>query len=130
MSRWQRTLWSDHDRELVKAWIDKAPKGFRVKLQETKRTVPQNDRMWAMLTAISVQLVWRGQRYTPDQWKDYFIHALRGGAFMPDEDGGMVPIGRSSSRLAKQEFSLLMEIIEGFCERNGVDLSEQGRSAA
>ena len=131
MSRWQITLWSNEDRKRACAWIMKAPKGFRFSLQETKRTVPQNDRMWAMLTCVSTQLVWHGQRYTPEQWKDYFVHSLSGGAFMPAEDGGMVPIGRSTSKLGKQEHSLLTEIIEGFAERQGVDLMQQNeRSAA
>ncbi len=131
MSRWQITLWSDGAKKRACEWIMKAPKGYRFTLQETKRTVPQNDRMWAMLTCVSTQLVWHGQRYTPEQWKDYFVHSLSGGAFMPAEDGGMVPIGRSTSKLGKQEHSLLTEIIEGFAERQGVDLMQQNeRSAA
>jgi hypothetical protein len=131
MSRWQVTIWSQATRDKLCDFIRKAPKGYRVTLQETKRTVPQNDRMWAMLTCVSTQLVWHGQRYTPEQWKDYFVHSLSGGAFMPAEDGGMVPIGRSTSKLGKQEHSLLTEIIEGFAERQGVDLMQQNeRSAA
>ena len=132
MSRWQRTLWSDHDRELVKSWIDKSPKGFRVKLQETKRTVPQNDRMWAMLTAISVQLVWHGKRLTPEDWKLVMLDGLSQELRMvPNiENNGFVQLGRSSSKLGKGEFSELMELIEMFAAKHGVDLSEQGRSAA
>lgn len=131
MSRWQVTLWSDEARTKACEYIRKAPSGYRLTLQETKRSVPQNDRMWAMLTQISVQLEWHGQRYTPEQWKDYFMHCLNGGAFMPAEDGGMIPIGRSTSKLGKQEHSLLTEIIEGFAERHGVDLMQQNeRSAA
>lgn len=130
MSRWMITLWSDEARERACEWISKAPKGYRVTLQETKRTVPQNSRMWAMLTQVSVQLLWHGQRYTPQQWKDYFTHQLGGGAFMPSEDGGMIPIGRSTSKLGKQEHSLLTEIIEGFAERNGVDLMDQNQRTA
>ena len=131
MSRWQVTLWSQETRDKACEYIRKVPRGYRLTLQETKRSVPQNSRMWAMLTQISVQLEWHGQRYTPEQWKDYFMHCLNGGAFMPSEDGGMIPIGRSSSKLGKQEHSLLTEIIEGFAERNGVDLMQQNeRSAA
>tara|TARA_R100001086_G_C11820929_1_gene254065 strand:- start:715 stop:1110 length:396 start_codon:yes stop_codon:yes gene_type:complete len=131
MSRWQITLWSPEARKRACEWISKAPDGYRVTLQETKRTVPQNDRMWAMLAQVSTQLVWHGQRYSPEQWKDFFCHQLSGGAFMPAEDGGMIPIGRSTSKLGKQEHSLLTEIIEGFAERQGVDLMQQNeRSAA
>lgn len=131
MSRWQITLRSPEARKRACEWIMKAPDGFRVTLQETKRTVPQNDRMWAMLAQVSTQLVWQGKRYSPEDWKDYFAHALNGGRWMPAEDGGMVPIGMSTSKLGKQEHSLLTEIIEGFAERNGVDLMRQNeRSAA
>lgn len=125
MSRYQFTL-SSRNREMLSQKMLKLPAGWRVTVQETKRSIPQNDRMWAMLTAISTQLVWHGHRYSPEDWKDYFMHAMSGGRFMPAEDGGMVPIGRSTSRLGKQEHSLLTEIIEGFAERNGVDLKEPG----
>lgn len=123
--RWQVTLWSDQARDKACEMIRKAPKGYRITLQETKRSVPQNDRMWAMLTQISLQCVWHGQRYTPDDWKDYFMHSLNNGRWMPSEDGGMIPIGRSTSKLGKQEHSLLTEIIEGFANRHGIDLMAQ-----
>ena len=123
MSRYQFTL-SAKNRHMLSQKMLELPAGWRVTVQETKRTVPQNDRMWAMLTAVSTQLVWHGQRYSPNDWKDYFMHAMNGGRFMPSEDGGMVPIGRSTSNLGKQEHSLLTEIIEGFADRNGVDLME------
>ena len=125
MSRYMLTIRSDADRAKAVQWAAKVPTGWRLLFLETKRTIPQNDRMWAMLTQVSTQLVWRGQRYSPDDWKDYFMHAMSGGRFMPSENGGMVPIGRGTSKLGKQEHSLLMEIIEGFAERNGVDLDPQ-----
>jgi hypothetical protein len=37
----------------------------------------------------------------------------------------MIPIGRSTSKLGKQEHTLLQEIIEGFAERHGVNLREE-----
>ena len=33
-------------------WIKNVPDGTRVEFKEPKRTLPQNDRMWAMLTEI------------------------------------------------------------------------------
>lgn len=130
MSRWQITLWNKRSRERVIEEIMNAKNGTRVQLLETKRTVPQNDRMWAMLTCISDQLLWHGQHYTSDDWKDYFMHELNNGRWMPAEGGGMVPIGRSTSNLGKQEHSLLTELIEAFAERNGVDLMEQQHRTA
>lgn len=123
--RYLLVIRNESDRTKALEWVKKIPFGWRLEVKETKRTVPQNDRMWAMLTEVSTQLEWHGQRYTPEQWKDYFMHALGGGSFMPAEDGGMIPIGRSTSKLGKQEHSLLTEIIEGFAERNSVDLSHK-----
>lgn len=36
----------------------------------------------------------------------------------------MIPIGRSTSKLSKQEHTLLQDIMEGFAERHGVDLKQ------
>ena len=43
-------------------WIRRAPLDTRVEFKGPKRTLPQNDRMWAMLTDLSGQLAWHGQR--------------------------------------------------------------------
>ena len=125
MSRYLLTIRTEKDRAKASDWLARLPLGWRVEFKETKRTVPQNDRMWAMLTEISTQLVWHGHRYSPEDWKDYFMHALNGGRFMPSEDGGMIPIGRSTSKLGKQEHSLLTEIMEAFAERHGVILKAE-----
>lgn len=131
MSRWQITISSEAARKRACEWVSKAPDGYRITVQSVQRTKKQNDRQWPMLSAISTQLVWHGRRYTPEQWRDYFMHQLNGGAFMPDEDGGMIPIGRSSSNLDKEEHSLFQDLIEAFAERHGVDLMQQNeRSAA
>lgn len=110
-------------------WVAKAPLGVIITFKRSKRTTPQNDRMWALLTAVSDQLVWHGAKYPPDAWKDYFMHSLQGARFMPHEEGGMVPIGRSTSALTKDEHSDLTMLIEAFAARQGVDLSEDREAA-
>lgn len=130
MSRYLLTISNERDRAKAAEWLARLPFGWRVQFLETKRTLPQNDRMWAMLTDISTQLVWHGQRYSPDDWKDHFMHVLNGGRWMPAEDGGMIPIGRSTSKLGKQEHTLLQDIIEGFAERHGVILHGPKESEA
>jgi hypothetical protein len=113
------------DRAKACDWIAKAPGGTVVEFRTSKRTTPQNARMWAMLTAISDQLVWHGSKYPPETWKDYFCHSLQGGRFMPHEEGGMVPIGYRTSRMTKDEHSDLTALIEAFAARQGVDLGER-----
>lgn len=106
-------------------WIRRAPPGTRITFQGPKRSTPQNDRMWAMLTAISVQLLWHGQYWPPEDWKDFFMSALSREKFMPKEEGGFVLVGRSTSRLSKQEHSDLTALIEAFAARHDVDLGEE-----
>lgn len=110
-------------------WIRRAPIGTRITFQGPQRSLPQNDKMWAMLTEVSEQLDWHGQKYVPDDWKDYMMHGLRRGRWMPDEDGGMVPIGMRSSKLSKEEFADLITFIEAFGARHGVVFSEGGQGA-
>lgn len=124
MGRALLVLSSDAIREKAKAWVDKAPPLSRITFQGPKRTLPQNDRQWWLLTAISEQLVWHGQRYSPDEWKEYMMHALRKARWMPDEDGGMVSIGMSSSNLSTEESADLLTLIEAFCARHDVRLPE------
>lgn len=108
-------------------WVKRAPPGTRVEFKGPKRSIPQNDRMWAMLTDISTQLLWHGQRLSTEDWKLMFLSALKQEMRMvPNIDGnGWVQLGRSSSDLSKQEMSDLFEIIEAFCAKHGVKLMEE-----
>lgn len=121
MTRQIVTLISKADR--ARAWdrINGAAIGTRLEFKDPRRSIPQNDRMWLILTAVS-KLDWHGQRYTPEEWKDYFTHAYRGEKWMPAEDGGMVPVGRSTSDLSVTEFGELMELMESFCARHNINL--------
>ncbi len=121
MTRHLVTLYSDSDRARATACVNSALTGTRLEFKGPVRSIPQNDRLWLMLTIIS-KLDWHGQRYTPDEWKDYFMHAYRGEKWMPAEDGGMVPIGRSTSQLSKHEFGELMTLMEAFCARQNINL--------
>lgn len=130
MTRYLVHLYSDLDRAKVSAIVRQAPAGSRVDVKGPKRSLPQNDRLWLALSEVARQAVWHGQRYTPEDWKDYFMHAYRGGKWMPAEEGGMVPIGRSTSNLSKHEFGELLTLIEAFCARNGVSLPWDSEVAA
>jgi len=95
-----------------------------------KRSVVQNALMWKRLTVISRALEWHGKYWTPEQWKDCLMHGWKGGAFMPGEDGGFVPIGRSSSALGVAEMSEFLDLIEAFAGRHDVDLGEDKQERA
>lgn len=123
MSRWTFIVGTDN-RAKLHAWLERAPMGMIVQFIESKRTQDQNSKLWPMLTDISTQLLWHGMKYPPEDWKDYLMHQLRGGRWMPAEEGGMVPVGFRTSELTKEEFSGLIEVIYAFGARHDVVWSE------
>lgn len=107
-------------REKAIRWVQDAPADTRLTFQGPRRSLDQNSRQWWLLTALSERLVWHGQRYTPDEWKEYMLHAFRKARWMPSEDGGMIPIGMSSANLSKEESADFLTLIEEFVTRHGV----------
>lgn len=103
-------------------WCQKAPAGTRIEFKAAKRTLAQNDRMWAMLTDVAQQAEHNGRRYTADQWKVLFLHACgREVQFLPSLDGStFIPWGQSSSDLSKQEMTDLIEFMFAWGADHGV----------
>lgn len=131
MTRAVVILDSPRNREKAHVWIDKAPHKTRVEMKASKRSLPQNARMWAMLTDVASQITWHGQKLVPDDWKLIFLDALkREVRIVPAIDGrGFVNLGRSSSDLSKSEMGDLMELISAFGAEHGVRFNEVGSSA-
>ena len=133
MSRAVVILRSKADRDRVAVWAHKAPDGTRVEFRETKRSIPQNDKLWAGLTDIATQVEWYGKKLTPDDWKDVFTASLRRLRVVPGLDAGtFVPLGMRTSDMTKEEFSDLLELINAFAAERGVvlhDPSEQTEAA-
>lgn len=133
MSRVALILNSKARREQAARWCFNAPAGTRLTFAEPKRSVPQNDKMWAALTDIAKQLTWHGVRLSPDDWKLVMLDALKREVRMvPNIDGnGFVNLGRSSSDLSKAEMSDLLEIIYAFGAKHGVQFhdGDQGGEA-
>ena len=123
---------SPSDRAQVATWAVKAPLGTRVEFKASKRTLPQNDRMWAMLTDVATQLEWHDQRLSPDDWKLIFLDALkREVRTVPALEGdGVVNLGRSSSDLSKDEMSDMIELIFKFGAEHGVAFQDEGQQAS
>jgi hypothetical protein len=127
MSRVDVVLRSQADRDKVCKWVQNVDAGTRVTLKEAKRTVPQNDRFWAALSEIAQQVPYHGLKLTADDYKLIFLDALKREVRMvPNLDGnGFVSLGRSSSDLSKDEFSMLLELIYAFGAQHGVVFSER-----
>ena len=133
MSRVTVVLNSRMARERVSRWVMNAPLNTRVEMKEPKRSLPQNDRMWAMLTDVSRQVAHHGVKLSPDDWKLVFLEALgRELRMVPNLDGtGFVNLGRSSSDLSKSEMTDLIELIFAYGAQHGVVfLDGQGSGGA
>lgn len=108
-------------------WIMQAPEGTRVEFKAARRSVPQNDRMWAMLTEVATKLKHHGLSLSPEDWKLLFMDALkREKRIVPNLDGnGFVALTTRSSDLSKEEMSDLMELIAEYGARHGVQWQEE-----
>lgn len=122
MTRALISVASEADRARAARWASQAPAGTRIEFKAPKRTLPQNDRMWAMLTDVASQLPWHGIKLSPDDWKLIFLDALKRELRMvPNIDGsGFVNLGRSSSDLTKAEMTDMIELIAMFGAQHGV----------
>lgn len=113
------------NRTIAHRLVDVAPRGAVLNIKPPRRTLPQNDKLWAMLSDVS-RAKPEGRELTPDVWKSLFLHALdHAQRFEMALDGkGMVPVGFRSSRLTKEQFSDLIEVIREYGARHGVEWSE------
>ena len=132
MSRALVVIAGQMDRQRIAKWAMQVPVNTRVEFKAPKRSMPQNDRMWSMLTEVAQQLPWHGMKLTADDWKLVFLDALnREVRVVPSIDGrGFVNLGRSSSDLSKDEMSDLMELISAFGAEHGVAFQEPAEVAA
>lgn len=122
MTRALIVLTSEQERQKAAHWASNLPDGTRIEFKKPRRSIPQNDRMWAMLTDVASQVPWHGLRLSPDDWKIVFLDALKRELRMvPNLDGsGFVNLGRSSSDLSKEEMTDLIDLIHMFGAKHGV----------
>ena len=90
------------------------PYEVMVKTYKENRNLMQNARMWAMLTEISEQVEWHGQKLTKEEWKDIFTAALKRQKVVPGIDGGFVVIGARTSQMSISEMSEMIEFAMAF----------------
>lgn len=122
-------LSSNFARRRACALIQRAPEGYVASIAEPTRTVAQSDKMWAMLTDISVAMP-LGRRHTPDDWKAIAMNACSWEcAFLEGLDGRPFPIGFRSSKLSKSQMSTLLDWLQAFGDENGVRWTEEEKAA-
>lgn len=132
MSRADLVLYGERERDRAAEWVRRAPPLTRVTFKGPRRTLPQNDRLWAMLTDVAEQMRWHGQKLTPDDFKLLFLDGLkRELRIVPNlTNNGFVNLSRSSSDLSKEEMSDLLELIAAFGAEHGVVFGDEARTEA
>lgn len=113
---------SDAARNRAIAAIDRAPAGYIASIEEPRRTLSQNDLLWALLTQVSVARP-GGHRFTPDEWKSRFMHACGWDCqFLPGiADGHPFPVGFRSSKLTKSQMTNLIDFILAWGSEQGIE---------
>jgi hypothetical protein len=122
-----RVIHTERDREEILAWFATARLGTRVEVRGPRRTLPQNDKMWAMLTDIVRQRkVIDNREFSTEQWKAIFMEALgHEQDILPRLNGdGFFATDTSTSKLSDQEMSDLIEFIFAWGAENSVVWSD------
>lgn len=120
-------------RDQAIGWIAKAPPGTRVEFREPRRSVEQNDKMWAMLTDVARQRpTHNGIKMTPDLWKAVFMQAAGAEMTMLPtlQCDGIFPLGLRSSEMSKAEMSGLIELMFAWGATQGIVWSDDQAVAA
>lgn len=124
--RRQFRLVSPSVREAAVKAVREAPEGYLCTIQEPKRSLLQNARMWALLTDVSKQVDWYGRKLTPDEWKDVLSASYRKQDVVPGIDGtGFVVLGMRTSQMTVGEMHELQLVIEAFGVSKDVKWSQE-----
>lgn len=112
-------------RKLASDFCMTAPDGWVCKISEPTRNLEQNAKLWALLSEVSQQVDWYGQKLTSEEWKDVFSASLKRQKVVPGLDGGFVVCGQRTSQMGKKEFGDLIELIQAFGAERGVVFDDE-----
>lgn len=106
----------DEARRRAAAYCMVAPFGSIAEFKDASRSLDQNAAQWPYLQGFSEQMEWVVNgvkcKLSKDEWKDILTAAFEGET-MPriaqGWDGGVVMLGRRTSKYGKKKFSVWME---------------------
>jgi hypothetical protein len=122
-------LGSEGHRQTVGALVAAMPPGSVVTIDPPRRTLPQNSRLYALLSDIAASgFEWAGCRRTVDELKVLFVsaHALVEGRHqevIPGFEDEPVALRESTAAMSKERLGSLMDYIEAFAAQRGIRLS-------
>lgn len=118
-------LTNDETRAKATKWVRGAKPGSVVTFKGPKRTLPQNDRMWAHLTDIARQREHAGFKLNAADWKMLFLQQLDSELrVIPSLDGKTLVSLSRSSELTVEEMTGMITLIEAYAAEHGVVLGD------
>jgi len=125
MTRAVVVLRTGADRERVIRWAHGVPDGTTVEFKAPRRSLDQNALLWARLTTIAQSVDWYGTKMSAEDWKEVFSASLRKSRVVPGIDAGtFVVLGMRTSDMTKEEFSMLLDLIDAFAAERGIVLED------
>lgn len=123
-------LYGPSQRAYAASLIELAPDMAVLNIKEAKRTLSQNDKMWAMLSDIS-RAKPQDRVHKTERWKAIFMESLGHEIeYEFDLEGKQFPIGHSTSNLTKAQMADLIELMYAYGALHGVVWTEPKQDAA
>lgn len=104
--------------------ISETPWEVTIKEHKSKRTIEQNNLMWALLEEVSTQVDWYGQKLSREDWKDIFSASLKQQRVVPGLEGGFVILGAKTSKMKIGEMTAMIDLILAFGHQKDVKFRE------
>jgi len=121
-------LIDDQRKSYAKQIIDQAPNDYVCEIKEKTRTLEQNAFQWPYLQGFSEQLRWpvNGEMtwLSKEEWKDILTAAFEketNPRLAAGFDGGIVMLGRRTSKYGKKQFAAWMEWLIAAASLKGVE---------
>lgn len=117
-----------HQRAYAAELLARAEDGMVMTLRKPKRSLDQNARMWAMINDVA-NAEPEGRQWEPETWKCAFLHYLGHRVRFEQslDDSGPFPAGFRSSHLSVEQMSQLIDCIDEWGTRHGVQWTERDR---
>jgi hypothetical protein len=104
--------------------VQAAKPGWVVSISKPNRSTAQNSLYWAVLQAISEQVMPGGQTYHPDTWHTYFKTLFLPGRMKELPGGQMVELEPTTTGMTTAAFSEYVEQVIAWATERGLTWTE------
>lgn len=109
----------------LEAYIGQVPLRITVSEWRPTRTLEQNSKMWAVLTDLSDQVEWHGEKLSKEDWKTMITASLKGQKARAGIDGNVVVFGQSTSKMTIEQMTDVIEATHAFGAEHDVQWGEE-----